>query len=162
MIYCVMSHRHHPDRPARDLPCNRGASSFVHRGPRSAEVATPDEARRLLLVADQLQRHHHYQGVLSMSPQTVVELKSERCVTVPADRFVWCVVSLCQGAQQLSLSTTASQNGSGGSQSNFSANSYGLKDRGGKEHIYTTIGLYQVPAPFSEQTKSIVFPEQQN
>ncbi|XP_038592504.1 guanylate cyclase 2G [Micropterus salmoides] len=43
----------------------------------------------------------------------------------------------------LSLSTTGSHNGSGGSQSNFSSNSYGLRDNAGKEHIYTTIGLYQ-------------------
>ncbi|GAA6214570.1 guanylate cyclase 2G-like [Lates japonicus] len=47
------------------------------------------------------------------------------------------------GNQALSLSTTCSQSGSGGSQSNFSSNSYGLRDKAGKEHIYTTIGLYQ-------------------
>ncbi|XP_029977660.1 guanylate cyclase 2G [Sphaeramia orbicularis] len=47
------------------------------------------------------------------------------------------------GLQGLSLSTTASQTGSGGSQSNFSNNSYSLRDKAGKEHIYTTIGLYQ-------------------
>lgn len=44
MIYCMMSHRHRPDRPPRDLPLNRCAGSFVHRGPRSAEVTAPDEA----------------------------------------------------------------------------------------------------------------------
>ncbi|XP_029384215.1 guanylate cyclase 2G [Echeneis naucrates] len=45
--------------------------------------------------------------------------------------------------QGLSLSTTNSQSGSGGSQTNFSNNSYGLKDKAGKEHVYTTIGLFQ-------------------
>ncbi|KAF3704163.1 Guanylate cyclase 2G [Channa argus] len=43
----------------------------------------------------------------------------------------------------LSLSNTGSRSESGGSQSIFSSNSYGLKDKTGKEHIYTTIGLYQ-------------------
>ncbi|XP_056222640.1 guanylate cyclase 2G [Seriola aureovittata] len=47
------------------------------------------------------------------------------------------------GVQALSLSTTNSQSGSGGSQSNFSNNSYGLKDKTGRETVYTTIGLYQ-------------------
>ncbi|XP_026171889.1 guanylate cyclase 2G [Mastacembelus armatus] len=47
------------------------------------------------------------------------------------------------GNQGLSLSTTGSQTGSGGSQSNFSSTSYGLRDKNGREHIYTTIGLYQ-------------------
>ncbi|XP_053719590.1 guanylate cyclase 2G [Synchiropus splendidus] len=45
--------------------------------------------------------------------------------------------------QGLSLSTTLSQSGSGGSQSNFSNNSYCQKDQKGREKIYTTIGLYQ-------------------
>ncbi|XP_055085369.1 guanylate cyclase 2G [Periophthalmus magnuspinnatus] len=43
----------------------------------------------------------------------------------------------------LSLSTTASHSGSGGSQSNFSNNSYGLKDKTGKENVFTSIGMYQ-------------------
>ncbi|XP_055006373.1 guanylate cyclase 2G isoform X2 [Boleophthalmus pectinirostris] len=43
----------------------------------------------------------------------------------------------------LSLSTTCSHSGSGGSQSNFSNNSYGLKDKTGKENVYASIGLYQ-------------------
>ncbi|XP_026207679.1 guanylate cyclase 2G [Anabas testudineus] len=47
------------------------------------------------------------------------------------------------GIQGVSVSTTCSQSESGGSQSIFSSNSYGLKDKSGKEHIYTTIGLYQ-------------------
>ncbi|KAI3365496.1 hypothetical protein L3Q82_010583, partial [Scortum barcoo] len=50
------------------------------------------------------------------------------------------------GNQGFCLSTTASQSASmsSSSQSNFSNNSYGLKDNTGKEHIYTTIGLYQM------------------
>uniref|UniRef100_A0A3Q1AK29 Guanylate cyclase n=2 Tax=Amphiprion ocellaris TaxID=80972 RepID=A0A3Q1AK29_AMPOC len=47
------------------------------------------------------------------------------------------------GVQGLSLSTTGSQTGSGSSHSSFSNNSFGLRDKMGKEHIYTTIGLYQ-------------------
>ncbi|XP_035853753.1 guanylate cyclase 2G [Sander lucioperca] len=46
------------------------------------------------------------------------------------------------GSQGLSLSTTR-HSGSSGSQSNFSNNSYGLRDKTGREHVYTTIGLYQ-------------------
>ncbi len=65
-----------------------------------------------------------------------------------------CLTCLCllQGLQGFSLSTTASQSASAssGSQSSFSNNSYGLKDNTGKEHIYTTIGLYQVPALFRD------------
>lgn len=55
------------DRPAGsagDLACHRRAGGHVHRGPPAAEVTTPDEARWLQLVADQLQRHHHHQGAL--------------------------------------------------------------------------------------------------
>ncbi|KAM6951124.1 guanylate cyclase 2G [Aplochiton taeniatus] len=47
-----------------------------------------------------------------------------------------------KGVQTLSLSTT-SKSGSGGSQTILSSNSYGLRDNAGKEHIFTTIGLYQ-------------------
>lgn len=56
--------------------------------------------------------------------------------------------SICslQGVYGLSLSNVASRNGSSSSQSNFSSRSYGLKDKMGKENIFTTIGLYQVSA----------------
>ena len=64
------------------------------------------------------------------------------CVCVHV--HVRCVLCLFQGIQGLALSTTGSQSGSGGSQSTFSNNSYGLRDKTGKEHVYTTIGLYQV------------------
>uniref|UniRef100_A0A3Q1GDL6 Guanylate cyclase n=1 Tax=Acanthochromis polyacanthus TaxID=80966 RepID=A0A3Q1GDL6_9TELE len=47
------------------------------------------------------------------------------------------------GVQGSSLSTTCSQTGSGSSHSSFSNNSFGLRDKMGKEHVYTTIGLYQ-------------------
>ncbi|KAM8836929.1 guanylate cyclase 2G [Spinachia spinachia] len=45
------------------------------------------------------------------------------------------------GFQGLSLTTTNSR--CSGSQSDVSSVSYGLKDKTGREHIYTTIGLYQ-------------------
>ncbi|XP_062331330.1 guanylate cyclase 2G [Osmerus eperlanus] len=50
-----------------------------------------------------------------------------------------------KGVQALSLSTTASKNGSGsgGSQTIISSCSYGLTDNAGKEQIFITIGLYQ-------------------
>ncbi|XP_041830331.1 guanylate cyclase 2G [Melanotaenia boesemani] len=47
------------------------------------------------------------------------------------------------GNHGVSLSSTGSQSGSGSCQTNFSSNSYDLQDKTGKEHIYTTIGLYQ-------------------
>ena len=73
------------------------------------------------------------------------------CICTWMSVFVYsqvCSVCLCllQGFQAVSLSTTASQSCSSGSQSNFSNNSYGLKDKTGREHVFTTIGLYQVPA----------------
>ncbi|KAM6898598.1 guanylate cyclase 2G [Lycodopsis pacificus] len=45
------------------------------------------------------------------------------------------------GFQGVSLSNTASR--TSGSQSNSSTASYGLKDKTGRERVYTTIGLYQ-------------------
>nr|XP_057933987.1 guanylate cyclase 2G [Doryrhamphus excisus] len=53
------------------------------------------------------------------------------------------IIREVSGLQGLSLSTTRSQSGSGGSYSTLSNNSYGLRDKMGKEHIYSTIGLYQ-------------------
>lgn len=49
-----------------------------------------------------------------------------------------------QGGQSLSLHTTPSKSGSGGSQTMISSNSFGLKDKNGKQTIYATVGLYQV------------------
>ncbi|XP_076007873.1 guanylate cyclase 2G [Genypterus blacodes] len=49
------------------------------------------------------------------------------------------------GMRAVSLSTTASKSGSGsgGSESNLSNASYDLRDKAGKEHVFTTIGLFQ-------------------
>lgn len=74
-----MGHRHRPAGSARDLPRRRRAGGFVHRGPHSAEATAADQARRLLLVADQLQRHHRHQGVHGTSTKTHV-LKDKKCV----------------------------------------------------------------------------------
>ncbi|CAB1312192.1 unnamed protein product, partial [Coregonus sp. 'balchen'] len=54
------------------------------------------------------------------------------------------IIKEAKGALALSLSTTASKTGSGGSyQTLLSSTSYGLRDNAGKEHIYSTIGLFQ-------------------
>lgn len=66
-----MGCRHRPAGSARGLPPHWYSGSFVHRSPSSAEVSSPDEAGRLPLVADQLQRHHHHQGMMRcMSAET--------------------------------------------------------------------------------------------
>ncbi|XP_017551372.2 guanylate cyclase 2G [Pygocentrus nattereri] len=54
------------------------------------------------------------------------------------------ILKEAKGGQPLSISTTPSKSLSGGSQTIFSTNSYGLKDTNGKEALYTTIGLLQV------------------
>lgn len=67
------------------------------------------------------------------------------------------VCTLSQGAQGLSLSTTASQTGSGGSQFNFSNNTYGLKGREG-EHIHHHRPLPgRLPALLTDFTKPVKF-----
>ncbi|XP_069373770.1 guanylate cyclase 2G isoform X2 [Paralichthys olivaceus] len=53
------------------------------------------------------------------------------------------IIRELSGNPGLSMTTTGSQSWSGGSKSNFSSNSYGLRDKTGREHIYITIGLYQ-------------------
>ncbi|XP_060951342.1 guanylate cyclase 2G [Limanda limanda] len=53
------------------------------------------------------------------------------------------IIRELSGNQALSLTTTGSHSGSGCSKSIFSGNSYGLMDKTGREHIFTTIGLYQ-------------------
>ncbi|XP_010862370.2 guanylate cyclase 2G [Esox lucius] len=54
------------------------------------------------------------------------------------------IVKEPKGMPALSLSTTASKSGSGSShQTILSSTSYGLRDNSGKEHIYSTIGLFQ-------------------
>ncbi|XP_024141067.2 guanylate cyclase 2G [Oryzias melastigma] len=47
------------------------------------------------------------------------------------------------GTHGLSQSSTGSHSGSSSCHTNFSSNSYDLRDKTGREHIYTTIGLYQ-------------------
>ncbi|XP_035525034.1 guanylate cyclase 2G [Morone saxatilis] len=89
-------------------------------------------------------------GVLAVLCIGVLILQKFRLQTRLGDSCWWLItysditiIRESSGTQGLSLTTTASQSGSGGSQSNFSNNSYGLRDKAGKEHIYTTIGLYQ-------------------
>ncbi|XP_051274578.1 guanylate cyclase 2G isoform X1 [Dicentrarchus labrax] len=89
-------------------------------------------------------------GVLAVLCIGVLILQKFRLQTRLGDSCWWLItysditiIRESSGTQGLSLTTTASQSGSGGSQSNFSNNSYGLKDKAGREHIYTTIGLYQ-------------------
>ncbi|XP_051928633.1 guanylate cyclase 2G [Hippocampus zosterae] len=48
-----------------------------------------------------------------------------------------------QGKPSVSLSTSRTLSGSGGSYSTLSHNSCGFKDKRGKERIYATVGLYQ-------------------
>uniref|UniRef100_A0A8B9JX77 Guanylate cyclase n=1 Tax=Astyanax mexicanus TaxID=7994 RepID=A0A8B9JX77_ASTMX len=52
-------------------------------------------------------------------------------------------ITIIKEPKTLSVSTTPSKSGSGGSQTILSSYSYGLKDINGKENIYTTIGLFQ-------------------
>ncbi|XP_072230081.1 guanylate cyclase 2G [Leuresthes tenuis] len=47
------------------------------------------------------------------------------------------------GNQGLSLSSAGSQSRSSSCQTNFSSHSYDLRDKAGKENVYTVIGLYQ-------------------
>ncbi|CDQ63599.1 unnamed protein product [Oncorhynchus mykiss] len=69
------------------------------------------------------------------------------------DGSCWCIINYNEitiikepkGVPALSMSTTASKTGSRGSyQTILSSTSYGLRDNAGKEHIYSTIGLFQV------------------
>ncbi|CAG06541.1 unnamed protein product [Tetraodon nigroviridis] len=92
-------------------------------------------------------------GVLAVSCIGLLVLQKLRLQTRLDDSSWWLinysditVIRESTGVRGLSLSNTASHNGSSSSQSNFSSNSYGLKDKTGKENIYTTIGLYQVAA----------------
>uniref|UniRef100_UPI0037E771C2 guanylate cyclase 2G n=1 Tax=Semicossyphus pulcher TaxID=241346 RepID=UPI0037E771C2 len=89
-------------------------------------------------------------GVLAVLCIGVLILQKLRLQTRLDDSCWWLInysditiIREPSGIQGLSLSTTASQSGSNGSQSNFSNNSFGLMDKAGKEHVYTTIGLYQ-------------------
>lgn len=68
----------------------------------------------------------------------VVKSNNDKCT-----RFHMCFFFL-QGNQGMSLSNSGTHTWSGSSQASLSTNSYDLMDKAGKEHIYTTIGLYQV------------------
>lgn len=59
-----------------------------------------------------------------------------------------------QGKPSVSLSTSRTLSGSGGSHSTLSHNSCGFKDKMGKEQIYATVGLYQVLTMFIGNKKS--------
>nr|XP_020472207.1 guanylate cyclase 2G-like [Monopterus albus] len=89
-------------------------------------------------------------GMLALLSIGVLILQRFRLQTRLDDSCWWLInysditiIKEPSGTQGFSLSTTRSQSGSSGSQSNFSSNSYGLRDKNGKEHIYSTIGLYQ-------------------
>ncbi|TNN03288.1 hypothetical protein fugu_000317 [Takifugu bimaculatus] len=108
------------------------------------EWMTNDIALLALLVAFPLM------GMLAVSCIGLLVLQKLRLQTRLDDSSWWLInysditiIRESQGLRGLSLSNTASHNGSSSSQSNFSSNSYGLKDKTGKENIYTTIGLYQ-------------------
>ncbi|XP_032357621.1 guanylate cyclase 2G [Etheostoma spectabile] len=88
-------------------------------------------------------------GLLAVMCIGVLTLQKLRLKLRLGDSYWWLidysnitVIRNKSGSQGLSLST-ARHSGSGGSQSNFSNNSYGLRDKTGREHVYTTIGLYQ-------------------
>ncbi|XP_039992208.1 guanylate cyclase 2G [Xiphias gladius] len=89
-------------------------------------------------------------GVLAVLCIGVLILQKFRLQTRLDDSCWWLInysditiIREPSGIQGLSISTTGSQSGSGGSQSTFSNNSYGLRDKTGRENVYTTIGLYQ-------------------
>nr|XP_061787653.1 guanylate cyclase 2G-like [Nerophis lumbriciformis] len=89
-------------------------------------------------------------GVLSVLGVGVLVLQKLRLQTRLEDSRWWLInysdisiIREASGLQGLSLSTTRSQSGSGGSYSTLSNKSYGLRDKTGKERIYSTIGLYQ-------------------
>ncbi|XP_062860017.1 guanylate cyclase 2G [Trichomycterus rosablanca] len=89
-------------------------------------------------------------GVLAVVLITFLTLQKTRLKTKLDDSNWWLIdfsditiLMEAKGVQALSMSTTPSKSGSGGSQTIISTNSYGLKGKGGKESVYVTIGLYQ-------------------
>ncbi|XP_061612717.1 guanylate cyclase 2G isoform X3 [Phyllopteryx taeniolatus] len=89
-------------------------------------------------------------GVLAVLGIGVLVLQKLRLQASLEDSRWWLIdygdITIIREASHVhavSLSTTRSPSGSGGSYSTLSANSYGFKDKMGKEHIYVTIGLYQ-------------------
>nr|XP_020486421.1 guanylate cyclase 2G-like [Labrus bergylta] len=89
-------------------------------------------------------------GVLSVFCIGVLILQKLRLQTRLDDSCWWLInysditiIREHSGGHSLSVVTTASQSVSSGSQSTFSNSSFGLRDNTGKEHVYTTIGLFQ-------------------
>ncbi|XP_076854584.1 guanylate cyclase 2G [Brachyhypopomus gauderio] len=89
-------------------------------------------------------------GLAALIFITLLTLQKVRLQTKLDDSNWWLInysditiIAEPKGVQALSISTTPSKSGSGGSQTVLSNNSYGLKDKNGKETIYTTVGLYQ-------------------
>ncbi|KAK2866454.1 hypothetical protein Q7C36_002510 [Tachysurus vachellii] len=89
-------------------------------------------------------------GVLAVILITLLTLQKTRLQTKLDDSNWWLIdysditiLTEPKGGQSLSLHTTPSKSGSGGSQTMISSNSFGLKDKNGKETIYATVGLYQ-------------------
>ncbi|KAI4872797.1 hypothetical protein NFI96_016122 [Prochilodus magdalenae] len=90
-------------------------------------------------------------GVIALMFITLLTVQKIRLQTKLDDNNWWLInysditiIKEPKGGQPLSISTTPSKSGSGGSQTIISTNSYGLKDTNGKESIYATIGLLQV------------------
>ncbi|KAM6963497.1 guanylate cyclase 2G [Tautogolabrus adspersus] len=89
-------------------------------------------------------------GVLAVLCIGVLILQKLRLQTRLDDSCWWLInysditiIREHSGSHCLSVATTASQSMSSGSRSTFSNSSFGLRDNNGKEHVYTTIGLFQ-------------------
>ncbi|XP_008289731.1 guanylate cyclase 2G [Stegastes partitus] len=89
-------------------------------------------------------------GILALLFIGVLMLQKLRLQTRLDDSCWWMIsysditiIREPSGGHGVSFSTTCSQSGTGSSISSFSNNSFGLRDKMGKEHVYTTIGLYQ-------------------
>ncbi|XP_005726008.1 guanylate cyclase 2G [Pundamilia nyererei] len=89
-------------------------------------------------------------GVLAVLSIGVLVLQKLRLQTRLDDSYWWMInyndITIIReptGNQGMSLSNSGTHTWSGSSQASLSTNSYDLRDKAGKEHIYTTIGLYQ-------------------
>ncbi|XP_004556873.3 guanylate cyclase 2G [Maylandia zebra] len=89
-------------------------------------------------------------GVLAVLSIGVLVLQKLRLQTRLDDSYWWMInyndITIIReptGNQGMSLSNSGTHTWSGSSQASLSTNSYDLMDKAGKEHIYTTIGLYQ-------------------
>ncbi|XP_061120938.1 guanylate cyclase 2G [Syngnathus typhle] len=89
-------------------------------------------------------------GVLAVLGLGVLLLQKLRLQSSLEDSRWWLIdygditiVREASAVQARSVSTTRTLSGSGGSRSTLSNRSYCFKDKMGKEHVYTTIGLYR-------------------